>query len=268
MLFRELLIEDGYSNSSIRAYLTSMRHVLNEFHPLPAHKIDLCRLEEWMKGLIEQRIASASYCNVIKYSLIKYIFKVERVNVKELNLPKPMKVQNECKVVNSELIKRLFDAAPCAKHRLIMMMAYGAGLRVCELRELKLDDINLVNCNIQIYGKYQRKMPIAKSLHRELSSYSDINDSHIYLFEGYTPGKPMTERGMQLIPQKATKFLGIRVPVTLGVLRNSFGAHLFEQGVDMSRVSALMGYKHNCGSLKYSHVAKLRPIPLPLDFIL
>lgn len=266
-LFRTRLKLAGYSNSSIHSYAITLSRLMHHFKPLQLSDVALDRVETWMNSLHDSGKVSVSYVNIMKCSLTKYGELVEGKHPEYYLVPRSIRNEHNCKVLDSPIIKALLHGASCSKHKSVLMVAYGAGLRAREIRLLKVSDLNFKKNSISVEGANARIIPMAKALTTGLVHYLDLAGDQKYLFEGNKCGEPMTERGLQVVPQKISQNLGLRETVTLGVLRNSFGTHLFEQGVDLVQIATLMGYSRMNSALKFAYIAKHKPIPLPIDLM-
>lgn len=160
-------------------------------------------------------------------------------------------------VLSRDEVKSLISATSNKKHKLMIGLAYGAGLRVSELIELRVADVDLTNLILTVRngkrGK-NRLTIIPSSLSDELKSITIDSDTGNYLFESKRGGK-LTTRTAQIVFARALKKSGIKKNATFHSLRHSFATHLLENGVDVRYIQELLGHSSISTTQIYTHVA-------------
>ncbi|CAM4374255.1 tyrosine-type recombinase/integrase [Gillisia limnaea] len=167
-------------------------------------------------------------------------------------------------VLSQKEIKRLLNAPKYLKHRLIIGMLYGCGLRSYELCNLKLADIDFDRRTVFVpkkKGKTDRYVPLSKHLDRGLKKYIKTENPQIYLFNSqvYKDGKArgLTTNGIRWVIKENRSKIGSSKKITAHTLRHSFATHLLEYGVDIVSLKELLGHAHIEMTLTYLHVANL-----------
>jgi site-specific recombinase XerD len=189
---------------------------------------------------------------------------------KAIQMP-PIKKEKKLPVVLSrQECKELFKAPANLKHRFLLAFAYGGGLRMNELRLIKISDVDLHRRQVHIRhgkGRKQRCVTLSKLLTDKLPHYLSQVKPTLYLFEGLTPGQPMGQRSIQYIISEALPKTSIQKQVSMHTLRHSFATHLLEDGVDIHTIQHLLGHADLIQTLVYLHVAqvKSKPAHSPLD---
>jgi site-specific recombinase XerD len=177
-------------------------------------------------------------------------------------------------VLGEREIASLFNALINKKHKAILFTAYSAGLRVSEVVQLKLQDIDSDRMQIFIArakGKKDRYVTLSPVLLDVLRSY--FKEMKVkpekYLFEGETPGEPYLIRTAQKVFQRAKEKAGIRKGVSFHSLRHSFATHLLEKGIDIRYIKEILGHFNIKTTERYLHVAKEKLVNIvsPLDDI-
>src|SRR5690606_16115643 len=163
-----------------------------------------------------------------------------------------------------------FRAPRLFKHRYLLTFAYGGGLRMNELRLLKISDVDLDRKQVHIrLGKRRKSRYVVLSdlLARKFNEYLNVVNPQLYLFEGQTAGQPMGERSIQYIINEALQKTSIKKEASMHTLRHSFATHLMEDGVDIHTIQALLGHSDLRTTMVYLHVARIKPRPAhsPLD---
>ena len=189
-------------------------------------------------------------------------------------IPRPKKQLILPKVLGEREIARLFNALGNKKHKAILFAAYSGGLRVSEVVNLKLSDIDSDRMQIFIEnakGKKDRYVMLSPVLLDILRSYitsSAPRPTH-YIFEGTEPGTPYSDRSAQRVFQMAKEKAGISKKVSFHSLRHSFATHLVEKGIDIRFIKDLLGHFSIKTTARYLHVAKEKLVNIisPLDDI-
>ncbi|WP_433980335.1 tyrosine-type recombinase/integrase [Chryseobacterium sp. RLHN22] len=173
------------------------------------------------------------------------------------------------KYLSKEEILKMIELTENLKHKSMISLLYGCGLRVSELINLKITDIDSKSERISIIqakGKKDRYVMLPKSVLPLLREYFKKNSPKIYLFEGGSNEKYSSRSVQQVVKQAAIK-AKVQKPVTPHILRHSFATHLIENGTDIRYIQELLGHKSVITTQIYTHVTDLtvRKIQSPLD---
>ena len=142
-------------------------------------------------------------------------------------------------------IERLFSATPNLKHRALLVTAYAAGLRVGELVNLKVADIDGSRMMIRVRqgkGAKDRYTILSPRLLRELRAYWREYRPADWLFPGAKPGRPITTRSVRNVYHGAKEKVGITKRGGVHTLRHCFATHMLEAGADIRTIQVLMGH--------------------------
>lgn len=173
---------------------------------------------------------------------------------------------------NQDEIAALINSTGNKKHKIMLMLAYSAGLRVSEVVALKTADIDSKRMTIMIRqakGKKDRLAglsPVLLVLLREYAKeYKPDRDG--FLFQGNSKGTSYSTRSLQEVLQAAKKKAGILRPGSIHSLRHSFATHLVDRGTDISMIQKLLGHNSIKTTLRYLHTSNkdLLRIVSPLD---
>tara|TARA_Y100000589_G_scaffold329390_1_gene375856 strand:+ start:110327 stop:111454 length:1128 start_codon:yes stop_codon:yes gene_type:complete len=157
------------------------------------------------------------------------------------------------------------------KHRAAIIMMYSAGLRISELINLRLSDIDIQRKQIFIKQSKNRKdrvVVLAESSLPVIFNYLETYEPKVYFLENPEGGKYSAE-SVRAFLKRGAKAAGIRKRVTPHTLRHSYATHLLEQGVDVRYIQELLGHARTETTMIYTHVSRkdLRQIESPLDKI-
>jgi site-specific recombinase XerD len=175
-------------------------------------------------------------------------------------------------VLTQDEAARLMEAAPGPKYRAIFGIAYGAGLRVGEVANLLVSDIDGKRKLIRVAqgkGKKDRNAMLSPRLHQLLREWWLIARPTTWLFPGRDPVQPMSPRQIYRAVRETAEAIGIEKRVGVHTLRHSFATHLLEQGVDIRVIQVLLGHTKLDTTARYAHVASrvLRDVTSPLDHL-
>jgi len=165
-------------------------------------------------------------------------------------------------VLSKEECKAIFSAPKSLKHRFLLAFAYAGGLRMNELRALKIVDVDLQRKQIHIRqgkGKKDRYVILSGFILDRFQKYLDEVKPKVYLFEGLTVGEMMGERSIQYVINEAVRKTDIQKKVSMHTLRHSFATHLLEDGVDLYSIQRLLGHSDIRTTIVYLHVAQVIP---------
>lgn len=218
----------------------------------------------YLTGLYENKarntIMLASAALKFFYTVIlKKDFSEVRIPKKDKQLPS---------VLTKEEVKRLIDSTDTEKSRLMVSLLYSAGLRVSELVNLKVDDVNFSDGTGWVRkgkGAKDRIFVISPNLAKEISEYLQGREQRfVFSKEG-----PLTTRNIQKIIKNTSKRAEINKKVTPHTLRHSFATHLLEQGTDIRVIQTILGHSSLNTTQIYTHVSseQLKKIQNPLDFL-
>lgn len=146
------------------------------------------------------------------------------------------------------------------KHRLMLSMLYGSGLRVSELVRIRIRDLNLDSLILTIdqgKGNKKRRTVISNSLLEPLQKLITGRNSNDYLFLTNRES-PYTKRTVQQIFYNASRRANIRTKGSCHTLRHSFATHLMENGTNIKTLQNLLGHKSADTTMVYVHILSLQ----------
>ena len=247
----------NYSSSTIQSYMSEVARFLNRLTPesskdwLNAFKKHLIYLKD------DQKLAP----NTINQHAAAIQFFMEEVLGLEPgdDICVRMKTDKALPRVHSkEKISRMLNCTANKKHRLVLMLAYGCGLRLGEIHNLKPKDVDLDRTILNIRkakGFKDRIVMLDREIIPHLKGYMNDGCGSTYLFEGYAPGIALSKRTIEKIYSNTCEKTGLDAMGGIHSLRHSFATHLLEQGVDLRYIQALLGHASSKTTEIYTHVA-------------
>ena len=173
-----------------------------------------------------------------------------------------------------EEVMKLIDGVQNIKHRTILMLLYSTGMRVSEIANCRIADIDSKNMRIKVVqgkGCKDRFTILSEQVLLELRAYYIIYRPKEYLFNGYRPAKRYSVRSIQHLMQKALIKVGLENKnFTIHTIRHSFATHLIDNGTDLHTIKELLGHSSLQTTMKYMHLTsrRLDGIVNPYDALL
>jgi integrase/recombinase XerD len=175
-------------------------------------------------------------------------------------------------ILSARELERLFQAAITDRDRVLLMAAYGGGLRVSEVVRLKVSDIQSDRMMIRVEqgkGRQDRYTILPKRLLTELRGYWRVYRPGELFFPGRDLERPLSRRTAQRIYMLATQRANISRGGGIHTLRHCFATHLLEVGVDIRTIQLLMGHRSILTTMRYLQVTRktLEGAQSPLDLL-
>ena len=266
--YRERLLVKRYSDNTAKSYAHAFRGFL--LHVPSRLPLDLSQEEitGYLVHLIRKKGISESYQNLIINAIKFYYEEVEGRPRTYYDIPRPRRHDPLPKVLDKAEVQAMLRLTANLKHRCMLMLLYGGGLRLGEVIGLSLKDLELSRRVIRINrgkGKKDREVPLPDMLVPALAAYLDHYQPLTFLFEGETVGERYSERSLQQVVKQAAVRAGIERPVTAHMLRHSYATHLLEAGTDIRYIQEVLGHSSIKTTQVYTHVARQHKPVSPLD---
>lgn len=201
--------------------------------------------------------------NSIKFFYKEVLKKGEKIDLKFSKRSKKLPV-----VLSRKEIEKILGVIANRKYYLAVALSYGAGLRISEVQNLRVRDIDLEESVISIKeskGKKDRITLFPEKLVCDFENFLAGKKGDAFAFDSKKGGK-LTSRSFQAVFQRALKKVGITKKATFHSLRHSFATHLLENGTDVRYVQELLGHSNVRTTQIYTHVTnpKNKNIKSPL----
>ena len=265
-----LFVDKKYSENTINSYLNEYDKFSNFFNNKDVSKITTDELEEYLSYLKKNNLSSRSISHNIyvirtlyKFLLInKYIEKDIAVF---LELPKLKKALP--KVLTIKEVDKLLDISLTNefsyRNKAMLELMYATGLRVSELVNLKLNDIDIDSCLVKTMGKgsKERIIPLGDYalfyLKEYVYKYRTLmmkDKIHDYIFVN-NHGSKLTRQGFFKIIKELAKEKGINKDISPHTLRHSFATHLLDRGADLRSIQEMLGHSNIATTQIYTHIS-------------
>jgi len=261
---RELRIKN-YSDRTIKSYLYSLREYF-AFKMNNLTELDQDNIRNYLLHCEQKNISPQSrnlFLNAIKFYYRNVLKNQQKIEIQSAKRPKGLPV-----VLSRIEIRKIIESSKNPKHKLLLSLAYGAGLRVSEVIGLKVQDLDLDELTIHIKqakGQKDRISVIPESIADELRNLIAGKGNNDFVFASERGGK-LTIRTAQKVFENALCASGIKKNATFHSLRHSFATHLLENGTDVRYVQELLGHQNIRTTQRYTQVTnpQLKNIKSPL----
>lgn len=275
--FNKQLIIENYSNQTVKNYLSALKLFLEWIENTKNKKVTDNEIKNYLFYCkTERKYSFSSMKQVI--TTIGYLYKKvfhkpvsEALNI-ELRKPSILPT-----VLSVKDISKILEVTKNLKHKTILILIYSAGLRLGELINLRIGDIDSESMKIHIRqskGKKDRYVMLSEKVIKILREYYKIykpakekaGRPKEFIIEGLKGGK-YSPQSVQSVFKTALKKAGIKKKATIHSLRHSFATHLLDEGTDIRYIQELLGHKRLETTQIYTHVSSysINKIKSPAD---
>lgn len=273
-IFAQIRYEANKRNlkeSTIAAYCNSidffLRSVNKDISALTTDDVDAFLTEKRLGGLAPQ-----TYNHY--YSSIRFFYKrILKMNWEDEDIPRMKLDRSLPTVLSREEMNRIIDATPNLKHKAIIATMYSSGLRVSEVVHLHYEDISRRNKTIHVRESKSRRDRYTILSDRNLDLLTEYwfkcGKPRDILFPSSWTGTYLDKNSINQYFKKSAAMAGITKQVSSHCCRHSFASHLFEDGVNIKYIQALLGHVDPKSTEVYIHVSNksLLGIHSPFDVL-
>ena len=266
----ELLLLKAYSPNTIKTYCIEFSQLLYLLKDTSVDSLTSERLRSYFLYCVTKLKLSENIIHS-RMNAIKFYFEqvLHRDKFFFEEIPRPQKKSSLPKVISKNDIVKIFAQVKNPKHLLMLKLCYGMGLRVSEIVNLKISDIDSGRMLVHIEnakGKKDRYVVLPSSILDDLRNYYRTYRPKKYLFEGQYGGQ-YAIRSVQAVFKSAMQRAKVNKSVGIHGLRHSYATHLLEAGTDMVFIQKLLGHKDIKTTEIYAKVSnrQLNKIKSPLD---
>jgi site-specific recombinase XerD len=250
----------GKSESCTRNYLMQISKMVLYFKASPL-ELSIDQMEEYLFQIRQNEKPSMSSFKHLVYGLrtMFLMFKNEKLY---LALP-PVSRSKALPVVFSQPeVKIILKTPKLLKHRVLFGITYDCGLRISEVINLKINDVDFDRKRVHIRQskhKKDRYVPVSAITVNGLKKYLNTSNPVIWLFNGRVRGSQISREGIRHAFRSCIKKAGIGKQVCVHTLRHSYATHLLELGQDIVSVKNQLGHVDIATTMMYLHIAKSNP---------
>jgi len=225
-------------------------------------ELDQEQLLDYLHHLKSQhKTPSESFFKHTIYGL-RYLYRIYELPEHRIALPQIPGSKKLPIILSKAEVKLLIKTPKLHKHRLMLAMLYGCGLRCSELRHIQIKDLWMDRMQLHIRqgkGGKDRYVPLCELLVRGIRQYLESEKPVQWLFTGKNAsGKTvaLSPMGVQWVVKQARQRSRIKKEVTTHILRHTYATHLLEMGMDIMTLKELLGHTDIQTTLIYLHVAQ------------
>jgi site-specific recombinase XerD len=252
----DTMLANNLSDSTIKSYGNAFYRFLRDNNFCNPATLDKRQIVKYLGGLMEKGL-SASTGHTLVNALNYYYMHVENNRNIDLKLPRPKNEKKLRVIFTQEECAAIFTTIDNPKHKLALMIAYGAGLRVGEVVTLKWGDILLAEQKIHVKngkGKKDRMVMLPYSVLVLLENYRALHPGNDYVFGGQFAGAHYSKGSVQKVMAAALEKSGLSKKGSVHNLRHAFATHLIEAGTDIRYIQELLGHSSIKTTMIYTHV--------------
>lgn len=261
--FKSELVLRKYSHRTVQTYVSTLQGIISKIGETPS-------LWDIKKHLSE--IGSVATHKHHLATLRNYFAFVLKKKLSLKDIPYPRKEQKLPEILSVDEVRALFNVVKNFKHRTILALLYGCGLRIGEVIDLKIADVDFSRMEIKIRGgkgNKDRVVVLDEKLVRLIKNHISATHPIEYIFNGQYGGQYSMASINAMLKYHAKK-AGIKKSIHAHLLRHAFATHHFEGGTPLSVVQAMLGHSNIKTTQVYARASTgfMRTFATPTDKIL
>lgn len=259
----------GRSPSTFNCYARHVAAMALHFGCLPT-ELDAEQVQDYLYLLQSRsKTPSQTYFKHTVYGL-RFLLKGEGLDYSYLHLPSIKHEKKLPVVLSKSEMWRLLTQATLLKHKILLGLMYGCGLRCMEVRNIRLQDLDFDRKMLHIVqskGKKDRYVPLSDHIIRGLQKYIAAERPQDWLFHGQPRGYQgraggefdgrYSNRGINWVVTTLGKAAGIGKKISAHTLRHTYATHLLEDGLDIMTLKELLGHERIETTMEYLHISRL-----------
>jgi len=267
--YKHQLILKNYSSNTVNAYLNGLKLFLGFIKAKKLKEVGEKELENYFYHCKQNLGYSYS---TMKQHLASIKFLYENVLLEKSDFDFNIKMKKPStipEVLSVEEVQRFLNTFTNLKHKAIFTLCYSAGLRLGEILNIKISDIDSDRMQIRINqakGNKDRYSILSQKVLELLRKYVKEYKPSEYLFEGQNGGK-YSSASVQQLMRRQRKKANIKKKATPHTLRHSFATHLLDNGTDIRFIQELLGHQHISTTQIYTHVSSrsMKDVKSPIE---
>jgi site-specific recombinase XerD len=245
----------GFSVRTHESYLYAVTDLVRYCHRAP-DELGIADIRRYFEYLATERALSGASCRLFLNG-IRFLYRqVLNWSAFDVSIPIPKKAQRIPELLNRAEVGRILTACANPKHRMMLTLCYGCGLRLGELVSLKVRDIDGERQLLRVEqgkGAKDRLVPLSDTLLTQLRAYWRLFRPCEWLFPGRTLTEGLTETSVQKAFTQAKARAGVAKIGGIHGLRHAYATHQLEAGLPVHRLQRLLGHQDIHSTLRYVH---------------
>ncbi|MFV9552529.1 tyrosine-type recombinase/integrase [Algibacter sp. PT7-4] len=267
--FYKYLKGKRYSDSTVHTYTQLVADFIEFYNDKIINNLNNRSVELYIETVYVKRNYAINTQRQFISGLKLFVVFNKNTKINNLQLQRPKKAKQLPNVLSFNEIISLIQVTKNLKHRIVIALIYSSGLRISELINLRVANLEIERRQIFIKnakGKKDRYVSLAESILPLLKNYLTTYCPQDYLIEGQN-GLQYSDSSIRKFLKHSCKLANIKKVVSPHTLRHSYATHLLEQGVNLRHIQELLGHARPETTMVYTHVARkdLLDIQSPLD---
>ncbi len=245
----------GFSVRTHESYLAAVTDLARYVHRSP-DKIGMEDIRGYFEYLATERSLSGASCRLFLHGIRFLYLQVLDWPAFAVDIPIPKKAQRIPELLTRAEVGRILTACANPKHRMMLTLCYGCGLRLSELVSLKVRDIDGERQLLRVEqgkGAKDRLVPLSDTLLTQLRAYWRSYRPTEWLFPGRTFAEALSETSVQKAFTQAKARAGVEKIGGIHGLRHAYATHQLEAGLPVHRLQRLLGHQDIHSTLRYVH---------------
>ena len=236
-------------------YLAAVKDLARYSHRAP-DQLGLDDLRRYFEYLATERGLSGASCRLFLHGIRFLYLQVLDWPAFDVDIPIPKKAQRIPELLTRAEVGRIVTSCANPKHRMMLTLCYGCGLRLSELVALKVRDIDGERRLLRVAqgkGAKDRLVPLSDTLLAQLRTYWRLFRPTDWLFPGRTRTERLCDTSVQKAFTQAKARAGIKKIGGIHSLRHAYATHQLEAGLPVHRLQRLLGHQDIHSTLRYVH---------------
>lgn len=245
----------GFSVRTHESYLRAVTDLARYYHRAP-DQLGIEDIRRYFEYLATERSLSGASCRLFLHGIRFLYLQVLDWPAFAVSIPMPKKAHRIPELLTRSEVGRILTACTHPKHRMMLTLCYGCGLRLSELVSLRVRDIDGERQLLRVdqgKGAKDRLVPLSDTLLEQLRAYWRLFRPHEWLFPGRTLEERLTETSIQKAFTQAKARAGIQKIGGIHSLRHAYATHQLEAGLPVHRLQRLLGHQDIHSTLRYIH---------------
>jgi integrase len=252
----EAMRQRGFSIRTHQSYLSAVARLARYYRCAP-DKLTIGELQAFFNHLVQERELSGASCRLYLHGIRFLYLQVLKWPSFDVQLVVPKRAQRIPELLTREEVHRILDACSNAKHRMLLQITYGCGLRVSEVVLLKVRDIDGERGLLRVEqgkGAKDRLVILAPDLLDKLRRYWSAYRPRHWLFpHAHRPDVPLSISTAQKVFTRAKTRCGVNKIGGIHSLRHAYATHQLTHGLPVHELQRLLGHGNLQSTLRYVH---------------